>query len=165
MTDSHEVNRPFPIWRVPIDSIISLRPVAALLRHVMHRLDTPLMRLTGARFDFTMGLPTILLSTTGAKSGQTRQSPLLYVHLDDDIAIIGTRFGGSRHPGWVFNLRAKPRATVVRGGERYDVDAREASADERTIIWREADKIYLGFAKYRERVTARDIPMFVLTRV
>ncbi len=165
MTNGREQNRPFPAWRVPIDSIIGLRPVAAFLRHVMHRFDAPLMRLTGARFNLTMGLPSILLTTTGAKSGQARSSPLLYVHYGDDIAIIGTRFGSNRHPGWVYNLRANPRATVLRDGEQYSVTARAANEDERENIWREGDKIYMGYAKYRERISAREIPIFVLTRV
>ncbi len=165
MTDGSEVNRPFPAWRMPIDSIISLRPVSAFLRYVMHYIDTPLMRLTGARFNLTVGLPSILLTTTGAKSGQARTSPLLYVHLGNDIAIIGTRFGGSRHAGWVYNLRANASAKVVRDGEHYSVNARAATEDEREAIWREADKIYLGFAKYRDRITTREIPIFVLARV
>ena len=165
MADGSEVNRPFPAWRVSIDSIISLRPVSAFLRYVMHYIDTPLMRLTGARFNLTVGLPSILLTTTGAKSGQARTSPLLFVHLGNDIAIIGTRFGGNRHPGWVYNLRANASASVVREGENYTVNAREATEGERDTIWCEADKIYMGFAKYRGRITARKIPIFVLARV
>jgi deazaflavin-dependent oxidoreductase (nitroreductase family) len=164
MSDTNQVNRPFPTWRLPVDSIISLKPVSAFLRYAMHILDVPLMRLTGARFNLTMGLPSILLTTTGAKSGKLRTSPLLYVHLGNDIAIIGTRFGGNRHAGWVYNLRANPDATIVCNGEQYTVNAREATEDERETIWREADKIYMGFAKYRDRITAREIPIFVLTR-
>ena len=164
MSNESEANRQFPGWRTPVDHIISLQPVSAFLRYTMHLLDVPLMRLTGARFNLTMGLPSILLTTTGAKSGKARTSPLLYVHLGNEIAIIGTRFGGNRHAGWVYNLRANPEATVVRDGEQYNVRAREATEEEREAIWREADKIYLGFSKYRDRITDREIPIFVLFR-
>ena len=65
MTDEAQANKRYPGWRVPVDTVISLKPVAAFLRHVMHRIDTPLMRATGGRFNLTMGLPSILLTTTG----------------------------------------------------------------------------------------------------
>jgi deazaflavin-dependent oxidoreductase (nitroreductase family) len=165
MADNTDLNRRFPVWRIPIDALVSLAPVAAVLRHLMHHVDRPLMRLTAGRFNLTMGLPSILLTTTGAKSGQPRSSPLLYVRLGDDIAIIGSRFGGNQHPGWVFNLRANPHAAITREGQRYAVTARAADPGERDRIWAAADKIYLGFAKYRDRVTAREIPMFVLTKI
>ena len=87
------------------------------------------------------------------------------MRLSNNIAIIGTRFGSNHHPGWVYNLRANASATVVREGETYTVNARAATTDERKTIWSEADKIYLGFAKYKDRITAREIPIFVLTRV
>jgi deazaflavin-dependent oxidoreductase (nitroreductase family) len=158
-------NKPFPKWRIPVDVLVSLKPVAAFLRHVMYRLDAPLMRLSKGRVNLTMGLPSILLTTTGRKSGERRRSPLLYIKLGEDIAIVGTRFGSNEQPGWYYNLTAEPRATVVKDGETFEVEARPATAEERRTIWQEADKVYMGFPKYRERVTAREIPMFVLRRL
>lgn len=165
MVGKGKVNKPFPRWRLPVDSIVGLKPVAGVLRHVMHRFDIPLMRLTKGRFNLTMGLPSILLTTTGRKSGVKRDSPLLYVNFGADIVIIGTRFGGNTHPSWYYNLSAEPHATVTREGEVYEVEARPATAEERPLIWEEADRVYIGFPKYRERVTDREIPMFVLTRL
>jgi deazaflavin-dependent oxidoreductase (nitroreductase family) len=161
----NRINKPFPRWRLPVDTVVGLQPIAAVLRHVMHRFDIPLMRLTKGRFNLTMGLPAILLTTTGRKSGAKRNSPLLYVNIDEDIAIIGTRFGGNTNPAWYYNLMAEPRATVTRGGEIYEVQARPATAEERKRIWEEADRVYIGFPTYRERVTDREIPIFILKRL
>ena len=74
----------------------------------MHLVDRPLLRLTRGRLSFASGYPVLLLTTTGAKSGRSRTIPLLYVEWGDGIAIIGTRFGSTRHPGWYHNLRADP---------------------------------------------------------
>ena len=160
-----KLNKPFPRWRVPVDSVIGLKPIAGVLRHVMHRFDIPLMRLTKGRFNLTMGLPSILLTTTGRKSGLERYSPLLYVNFEEHIVIIGTRFGGNTHPAWYYNLKAEPRATVTKEGEVYEVKARLATDEQRPLIWAEADRIYIGYPKYRERVTDRKIPMFILERL
>ncbi|MEM7543279.1 MAG: nitroreductase family deazaflavin-dependent oxidoreductase [Pseudomonadota bacterium] len=139
--------------------------MADLFRHTLHLIDRPLMRLTGGRFNMTLGLPSILLTTMGRKSGVPRSSPLLYVPFEDDIVIIGTRFGGNSHPGWYYNLIAEPKATVLKEGESFEVEARMPSDDERAMIWETADQVYMGFEKYRSRVTEREIPMFVLKRV
>ncbi|MGR8919370.1 MAG: hypothetical protein ACU85V_07110, partial [Gammaproteobacteria bacterium] len=64
-----EANRLCAAWRKPVDWLVSTAPVAAFLRQVMHRLDAPLMRLSGGRFNLTMGLPSLLLTTTGRRSG------------------------------------------------------------------------------------------------
>ena len=160
-----KANKPFPSWRLPIDTIVGLKPVAGVLRHVMHRFDIPLMRLTKGRFNLTLGLPSILLTTTGRKSGAKRHSPLLYINFGADIVVIGTRFGGNTPPAWYYNLKAEPHATVTKEGDVYDVEARPATDEERSLIWQEADHVYIGFPKYRERVTDREIPMFILKRL
>lgn len=71
MVDENQANEPFPGWRLPVDSIVGLKPVAGVLRHVMHRFDIPLMQLTKGRFNLTMGLPSILSTTTGRKAPLT----------------------------------------------------------------------------------------------
>ena len=141
--------------------IVSSAPGASFFRKVTHRIDTPLLRLTGGRFSFARDLPVLLLTTTGAKSGRTRTVPLLYIETDDAIAIIGSRFGSTKHPGWYHNLRADPRATVEIKGERTARVARPANADERAEIWSRAVKMYSGYDKYAQRAN-RKIPVMVL---
>ncbi len=79
--------------------------------------------------------------------------------------MIGTRFGSTKHPGWYYNLRKQPQASVRVKGERYAVTARPATAEEREQIWPQAVRIYPGYDKYLERVGSREVPIFVLTRV
>jgi len=154
-----------PAWRRPLDALASTRLVAAMLRPILHHLDRPLMKLSGGRVATTAGLPTLLLTTTGRKSGRPRAVPLLYVRLGDDLAVIGTSFGSTTHPAWYLNLQADPRARVLVDGASYAVTAREAGPDEGAEIWRRAARLYAGFEKYRSRVGSRRIPILVLSRV
>jgi deazaflavin-dependent oxidoreductase (nitroreductase family) len=84
--------------------------------------------------------------------------PLLYVQHGDDVVVIGTRFGSTKHPGWYYNLRKQPRASVRVRGERYDVIARAATAEEREQIWPQAVRMYPGYDKYLDRVGSREVP-------
>ena len=154
-----------PTWRKPIDAIISSRSGAAVLRRIAHHLDRPLLRMTRGRFANTFGMPTLLLTTTGRKSGERRGAPLLYFPCGEDLAIIGTHWGSTRHPAWYHNLTAKPEATVLRDGEEFEVVARAAMPEEREQVWAAAARIYGGYAKYRTRVGDREIPIMILSRV
>jgi len=144
------------------------RGVAMVLRHVMHRVDTPLMKKTGGKWSLPPlvgGLSnTILLTTTGAKSGKPRHSPLL-AHAADDggIVIIGTNFGRSRHPGWYYNIRAYPVVDVTFGGETRRFLAREADANERSRYWAKASSEYSGYTWYARHTGSRRIPIIVLS--
>jgi len=151
-----------PPWHWLIAPIASWPPVAALFRRTLHLLDKPLMRLTGGRVSSVSGYPSLLLTTTGAKSGLPRTVPLLYVEIGEGIAIIGSRFGSTRHPGWYHNLRADPRAVVEIRGERHRYAAREATEDERADVWPRAVEMYPGYEKYKSRA-GRTIPVIVLT--
>ena len=132
---------PRPWWDRLRVSIVSSRAVAPFLRKTMHLADRPLLRLTRGRLSLASGYPVLLLTTTGAKSGKPRTIPLLYVECGDGIAIVGTRFGSTRHPGWYHNLRARPEATVQIRGERRAYIAREANDDEREEIWARVAKM------------------------
>ena len=155
-----------PAWRRPIDAVLSSRPVSAVLRHIMPVLDKPLMRLSGGRFSSTrsMGLPTLLLTTTGRKTGEPRAAPLLYLRHGDDLALIGTSFGNTSHPAWYLNLMANPRATVLLDDKSFEVTAREANPEERPVLWQQATQVYGGFEKYLKRVGDREVPILVLSR-
>ncbi len=145
-----------------IVSTVTSRPGASFFRRTMHLVDRPLLRLTGGRLSFASGYPVLLLTTTGAKSGKPRTVPLLYVEWGNGIAVIGTRFGSTRHPGWYHNLRARPEATVEIKGERRTYSAREAEGDERAEIWERAVRMYSGYETYGSRA-GRKIPVMVLT--
>ncbi len=112
----------------------------------------------GGQFD---GTALLILTSTGAKSGEPRESPLVYRPEGDDLVIFASKGGAPTNPDWLHNLRAHPEASVEVGTETKQVVAREAQADERARIW-EAHKVeYPGFADY-EAKTDRMIPVVVL---
>ena len=81
------------------------------------------------------GADILLLTTTGAKSGQQRLAPLAYFTIDDKLIIVGSKGGHPKHPDWVHNLRAHPRAHIEVGTMAYDVVARELPPEERDATY------------------------------
>jgi deazaflavin-dependent oxidoreductase (nitroreductase family) len=109
------------------------------------------------------GATLLLLTTTGAKSGRQRVSPLAYQRVDGKLLIIGSFRGADVDPAWVHNLRANPQAHIEIGGDSYDVVARELPSDERNAVWGQIVAAAPGFGDYQE-MTSRVIPLFELRR-
>ncbi|MEB3019843.1 nitroreductase family deazaflavin-dependent oxidoreductase [[Mycobacterium] crassicus] len=109
------------------------------------------------------GAPVLLLTTVGAKSGQQRISPMMYLPEGERIIVFASNAGSDRHPSWYHNLRANPSATVEVGTESYPVTATEITGAEHDRLYAIQAERYPGFAKYRER-TERIIPVIELTR-
>jgi deazaflavin-dependent oxidoreductase (nitroreductase family) len=105
----------------------------------------------------------LLLATTGAKSGQTRVSPLAYLRIDGRMIIVGSFAGAPVNPAWVHNLRAKPQAHIEVGTESFDVTAREVPCAERDELFAKVTAATPGFADYQAN-TSRVIPLFELHR-
>ncbi len=105
----------------------------------------------------------LLLATTGAKSGQSRVSPLAYFRIDGKLIIIGSFAGSPVSPAWVHNLRANPQARVEIGTDEFAVTARELPSDERDAIFPKITAAAPGFAEYQSK-TSRAIPLFELQR-
>ncbi len=125
---------------------------------------TFLYKRTGGRLGHSIpGVPgkMLLLDHVGAKSGQLRTSPLLYVEDGADIVIIASKGGFPKNPAWYYNLVANPDTTVQVGSERRPVHARVARPEERDRLWEMAERAYRGYADYRAR-TDREIPLVVL---
>lgn len=125
---------------------------------------TFLYKRTGGRLGHSIpGVPgkMLLLDHVGAKSGQLRTSPLLYVEDGADVVIVASKGGFPKNPAWFHNLMAHPDTTVQIGSERRPVHARVARPAERDRLWEKADRAYRGYADYRAR-TDREIPLVVL---
>lgn len=88
--------------------------------------------------------------------------PLVGIPMDDDMAVIGSNYGQSSTPGWVYNLRAGPEATVGHGSTSVDVTARSATDAETERAFEVGAAFYGGFRKYRERASHREIEVFIL---
>jgi deazaflavin-dependent oxidoreductase (nitroreductase family) len=110
------------------------------------------------------GAPVVLLTTTGAKSGQTRINPLVCLPGDDStIHVFASKGGAPSNPDWYYNLKAHPEVTVEFGDQRYAATAAEVSGDERDRLYAEQAKHFPGFAEYQEK-TDRVIPVIALPR-
>lgn len=108
-----------------------------------------------------LGVPMILLTTMGCRTGEARTNPLVAVPDGDDWLVVGSNGGRERAPGWVHNLRASPRATATYREDSAEVLARETAGEERDRRWEQVVAAYPGYAEYA-RITSRPIPVFVL---
>ena len=106
-------------------------------------------------------LPVVMLTTTGARTGEMRTTPINAIPVDDDLALIGTNYGKGSAPGWCHNLRAEPRAVVTHEKRRYRVVAREADSVAYEDAFAAAISIYPGYSVYR-RKASNHIPVFIL---
>jgi deazaflavin-dependent oxidoreductase (nitroreductase family) len=117
----------------------------------------------GGRFE---GFPLVLLHHTGAKSGTERVNPLAYQRLgDDSVAVFASKGGAPTNPDWFHNLVANPSTTIEIGTERYDVNARVATGEERERIWEAQKKAFPNFAAYEKTAGSREIPVVVLDKI
>jgi deazaflavin-dependent oxidoreductase (nitroreductase family) len=110
------------------------------------------------------GRPVILLTTTGAKSGQKRTTPLVYTKDGDNLVIIASKGGAPTNPAWYHNLVANPVVTVELPGETYQARTRVAEGAERERLYNAQAALMPGFAEYQQKTT-RQIPVIVLERV
>ncbi|WP_395695365.1 nitroreductase family deazaflavin-dependent oxidoreductase [Nocardioides sp.] len=109
------------------------------------------------------GAPLLLLHTTGAKSGQERISPMMYLRDGERWLVFASKAGAPTNPDWYHNLTANPDATIEVGDETIEVHAEELPRAERDEKYAEQAALYPGFADY-ERKTDRVIPVMALTR-
>jgi len=108
-----------------------------------------------------LGAPTMLLTTTGAKSGLPRTTPLLYVRDGDDLIVVGSNFGQAHHPAWSGNLRADPHAVVTIGGQAVPAVAEQLSGEEAEGAFQRMVELARNYGEYRSR-TDREIRVFRL---
>jgi deazaflavin-dependent oxidoreductase (nitroreductase family) len=105
----------------------------------------------------------LLLTTTGARTGQPHTTPMMFHGDGDRLLVVASNAGAPRHPHWYSNLVADPRVTVEVGDERYDALASTAEGDERERLWSMLKQTYPFFAEH-ERMVEREIPVVILTR-
>jgi deazaflavin-dependent oxidoreductase (nitroreductase family) len=111
------------------------------------------------------GLPIIVVTTRGAKSGKVRKNPLMRVEKDGEYALVASKGGLPENPLWYYNLVEHPADVMVQDGpEPFRVQVREVTGDEKQEWWERAVKAYPPYAEYQENTT-RPIPVFVATPV
>jgi deazaflavin-dependent oxidoreductase (nitroreductase family) len=141
--------------------LVGTRPANWLSRRVVWRLDPYLMRLTGGRLGMGFLLPTALLETRGAHTGQIRRNGVIYFHDGDRVTIAASKLGRPENPAWFHNARAHP--DVILGGLPFRAEIVE-DEDSRTRLWALADQVFPSYAAYRERAAraGRRIPILQL---
>jgi F420H(2)-dependent quinone reductase len=110
------------------------------------------------------GMPIILLTTVGAKTGKLRKTPLMRVEHDGQYAVVASLGGAPKHPVWYYNIAKNPHVELQDGSVTRDYDAREVFDDEKAVWWERAVAAYPDYADYQTK-TDRQIPVFVLTPV
>jgi deazaflavin-dependent oxidoreductase (nitroreductase family) len=108
------------------------------------------------------GVPTLLLTATGRRTGRKLTSPLIFGRDGDDYLIVASMGGAPRHPSWYLNLKANPQAEIQVRDQTLAVVARTASAAEKSRVWRIMTDIWPNYDVYQSR-TVRDIPVVVLS--
>jgi deazaflavin-dependent oxidoreductase (nitroreductase family) len=136
-------------------------PGARVFARVAHHLDRVVYRASGGRAtlaSWLAGIPVVMLTTTGRRSGRKITTPILAVPEGDSLVMVGSNFGQDHHPAWVHNLRADPRAWV----DGREVRAEEVEGPERDRLLALATEVYPGFPAYVERAAPRRIALMRL---
>ncbi len=107
-------------------------------------------------------LPTLLLTTTGRKSGEPRPLPLIYKKVGENFVIIASKGGAPSHPSWYLNLQANPECEVQAGRDVCRARARTAQGAERDDLWGQLAEIYPPYNDYQKSAGGREIPVVVL---
>ena len=121
-----------------------------------------LYNVSGGRIGGKMGkAPVLLLTTTGRKTGKQRTLPLVYIMDGSAYVITGSAGGADKHPGWFFNIRSNPQATIQVKDKHITVMAEIAGPEKKPELWARLVEVAPNFAGYQKR-TSREIPMVIL---
>jgi deazaflavin-dependent oxidoreductase (nitroreductase family) len=136
------------------------------LTRIAPRIDPPMLRLSGGRVSSVYPIPVMLLTTKGAKSGQPRTLPLLYLTDGERLILMASNYGKTSHPAWYRNLTANPTVEVLAGKRSGTYTASEIKDEaERDRAWGLALDQYAGYGDYKERAGDRTIPLIRLERI
>jgi|SRR4051794_31223744 len=139
-------------------AVVGARPMGWVSRLLVWKVDPVLLRLSRGRFGFGLLLPTALLETRGARTGQSRRNGVIYFHDGDRVVIVASKLGLPQHPAWFHNLSANPDVRLGGRPFRAEVVSDEA---ERARLWELADRVFPAYASYRARAAkaGRTIPI------
>ena len=117
----------------------------------------------GAEANDMQGMPIVVLTSVGAKTGALRKTPLMRVEHDGEYAVVGSLGGAPKNPVWVYNIRKNPHVELQDGEVKHDYTVRELEGEEREVWWERSVAAYPPYADYQKK-TDRLIPVFLLTR-
>jgi deazaflavin-dependent oxidoreductase (nitroreductase family) len=145
-----------------LEAIASSRLLTWLTIHVIAPLDRRLLKASNGRLSLT-GASTVLLVTTGAKSGATRYSSLPGLYHGERIILLASKGGAPTHPAWYYNLTKHPDVEIIKNGTRQRYRANTAAGAEREVLWAWLLEQWSGFAAYEIKARPRVLPIVVLS--
>ncbi|MFI6462672.1 nitroreductase/quinone reductase family protein [Streptomyces sp. NPDC050538] len=147
-----------------VQKVSSTRAFARIAPHVIPAMDRTVHRLTRGKVLLSAQmLPGVILTSTGARSGQARRSPLACMPEEGGWVLVGSNFGRAGHPAWTHNLIAHPDAEISWKGDEIPVTARLLEGEERAEVWKTALVFWPPYATYQKRVE-REIRLFRVVR-
>ncbi|WP_329350464.1 nitroreductase family deazaflavin-dependent oxidoreductase [Streptomyces sp. NBC_01261] len=147
-----------------VQKVSSTRAFARIAPHVIPAMDRTVHRLTRGKVLLSAQmLPGVILTSTGARSGQARRSPLACMPEEGGWVLVGSNFGRAGHPAWTHNLIARPDAEISWKGQEIPVTARLLEGEERAEVWKTALAFWPPYATYQKRVE-REIRLFRVVR-
>lgn len=152
-------------WMSQLGVAASSSKLGGILYHVVcRRIDTFLIPWSAGRL--SMGPPgqTVLITTTGARSGKPRKASLAFLWQGEDMVLVASKGGSPEHPGWYHNLKADSRVVVQHRGGIEERIAREAVGAERDALFERMARTFANFGAYQKRAVNRKIPVMVLSR-
>ena len=134
-------------------------PTGWVAKHVRSYVETD-----GRKGHLYHGMPTLLLTTRGRKSGNLRRTALIYGRDGDRYVLVASNAGATKHPAWYLNLLGQPNVDVQVGADKFSARARTASVEEGPRLWQRMASIFPQYDRYQKK-TDRDIPVVVVERV
>lgn len=155
-----------PWWQRLIQQLSAIEVISTwFLSKYLHHIDAAVLKWSQGRKNLTTmlaGLPVVLITTVGAKSGRPRTLPLAGFPDGERIILVPTNFGQENYPGWYYNLLANPIVHMQQNGSLKEYTARTADQGEWQEYWDLAVYYYPGYQAYRERRGNREVPLFIL---
>ncbi len=162
MINSEE--QPGPLRRL-FQKVAAILPMSLVPARALPRIDRAFYRLSRGHTTFSAwvsGLPVVMLTSTGARTGKPRTVPVLGLPDGNRLVVIASNYGRPSNPGWYHNLQAHPRAVVSWQGSSIQVQARELTGEERQLHVTRGLKTYPWWGQYHRRAAPREIPVIML---
>jgi deazaflavin-dependent oxidoreductase (nitroreductase family) len=162
-----EQRRPGPLRRL-VQRSAAIVPMSLVPARALPRIDRGFYRLSRGRTTFSAwlsGLPIVMVTTTGARTGTPHTVPVLALPDGDRLVVIASNYGLPHHPGWYYNLLAHPQAVVSWRGSSVELQARELTGDERQAQIARGQEAYPWWEQYHRRAAPRQVPVIMLEPV
>lgn len=159
-----EPTAPSPLFKVGA-KLMSTDAARRFLKRYGWRVDRAVIKLTNGYVSMSLVLPEVLLTHTGAKTGEQRSTPLTYFTDRARIITVASNYGGERHPAWYHNVKAHPRVTLSARGYTGTFVAEETTGTERDRLFGLAKQFVPNYAGYEKMAGSRRIPVVAFTEV